>query len=251
MKFFTKVAGLAAVARLNEEALYAQVHTEIEGGDIRQGLWLKALSDSDGNELKAKAKYAKARVKSLKDEAAIAKVVLEEQEQKSRERKIHEEIRREQQKEKKAEAEKTKQENTSKQNQKNTAAEFKEKLGGQKGELDINAATQFLLQNNYEMEAWANGWEVRAPFSGFKERFANDDLLIKYVQKRLRRLSAEPSNDARAFDINKAKEFLSQHNYKIKSWANGWEVREPLGGRVRLRSDDDLIDYAESRCSLP
>ena len=82
MKFFTKVAGLAAVARLNEEALYAQVHTEIEGGDIRQGLWLKALSDSDGNELKAKAKYAKARVKSLKDEAAIAKVVLEEQEQK-------------------------------------------------------------------------------------------------------------------------------------------------------------------------
>jgi len=187
MKFFTKVAGLAAVARLNEEALYAQVHTEIEGGDIRQGLWLKALSDSDGNELKAKAKYAKARVKSLKDEAAIAKVVLEEQEQNSRERKIHEETRRQQQREKKAEAEKTKQENASKQNHKNTAAELKEKLGGQKGELDINAA----------------------------------------------------------------KEFLSQRNYKIKSWANGWEVREPLGGRVRLRSDDDLIDYAESRCSLP
>jgi|SaaInlStandDraft_1057018.scaffolds.fasta_scaffold120951_1 hypothetical protein len=179
MKFFTKVAGLAAVARLNEEALYAQVHTEIEGGDIRQGLWLKALSDSDGNELKAKAKYAKARVKSLKDEAAIAKAVLAEQEQVSREKKIHEEAYRQKQREENAKERKAKQERESK------------------------------------------------------------------------KRSSGPNGDERVLDIDQAKEFLLQRNYKIKSWADGWEIREPLGGRVRVHSDDELVEYAEGRNNLP
>jgi len=179
MKFFTKVAGLAAVARLNEEALYAQVHTEIEGGDIRQGLWLKALSDSDGNELKAKAKYAKARVKSLKDEAAIAKAVLAEQEQVSREKKIHEEAYRQKQREENAKERKAKQE---------------------------------------------------------RER---------------KKRSSGPNGDERVSDIDQAKEFLLQRNYKIKSWADGWEIREPLGGRVRVHSDDELVEYAEGRNNLP
>ncbi|MDA8646948.1 hypothetical protein N9L54_05910 [Porticoccaceae bacterium] len=78
MGFFNKARGILAAARLNEEAIYEQVYKEIEDGDIRQGLWLKVLSESDGDELKAKVRYAKARVKSIKDEANLALALGEE-----------------------------------------------------------------------------------------------------------------------------------------------------------------------------
>ena len=51
-----------------EEALYEQVALELSAGNIRQGVWLKALADNEGDELKAKAAYTKMRVSQLVNE---------------------------------------------------------------------------------------------------------------------------------------------------------------------------------------
>ena len=48
-----------------EEALYEQVASEISGGQIRQGLWLKATVESDGDDFKARAIYTRYRVEQL------------------------------------------------------------------------------------------------------------------------------------------------------------------------------------------
>jgi len=62
-----------AKSRLTEEILYAEVLREVEGGVRRDGLWAKALSDTDFDEAKAKSLYIKLRVQSLRDELNIAR----------------------------------------------------------------------------------------------------------------------------------------------------------------------------------
>lgn len=54
-----------------EEALYEQVASEISGGQIRQGLWLKATVESDGDDFKARAIYTRYRVEQLAGELAV------------------------------------------------------------------------------------------------------------------------------------------------------------------------------------
>ena len=55
---------------------------ELAEGDIRDGLWLKAITLSNGNELKAKSEYVKLRLASFKTEMtlAAARAVEEERE---------------------------------------------------------------------------------------------------------------------------------------------------------------------------
>jgi hypothetical protein len=60
-----------AASRLLEERLYAQVLDELERGIKRQGLWAKAIANSDGVESKAKSIYIKYRLQSMKDEAEL------------------------------------------------------------------------------------------------------------------------------------------------------------------------------------
>lgn len=48
-----------------EEALYEIVAAEIQRGEIRQGLWLKAMVESNSDDIKAKTQYAKLRVNQL------------------------------------------------------------------------------------------------------------------------------------------------------------------------------------------
>ena len=74
-----------------EEALYEQVANEIQAGDIKQGLWLKANVEADGSEQKAKSIYAKLRVSQLiRDyEAQEAEAAREIENQKIKE---HEEL---------------------------------------------------------------------------------------------------------------------------------------------------------------
>ena len=57
--------------RISEEMLYAEVLREIENGIRRDGLWAKALSQSNMQQDTAKALYIKLRVQSLKDEVEI------------------------------------------------------------------------------------------------------------------------------------------------------------------------------------
>ena len=67
----------SAVSRKIEEQLYEQVAREIASQWIVQGLWLKALTDANGNETLAKARYVKLRVQSLIDEYRITGVLRE------------------------------------------------------------------------------------------------------------------------------------------------------------------------------
>lgn len=52
-----------------EEALYEQIAQEILRGDIRQGLWLKATVDADGNDGRARVLYTRLRIAQVKGEA--------------------------------------------------------------------------------------------------------------------------------------------------------------------------------------
>ncbi len=52
---------------------------ELSEGKRRNGLWAKALANSDGNEEKAKSLYIQYRVQSIKDEAKIMESVAEEE----------------------------------------------------------------------------------------------------------------------------------------------------------------------------
>lgn len=51
-----------------EELVYEFIAHEIESGDVRKGLWTKALSETGWDEQKAKAIYVKMRFKSLEPE---------------------------------------------------------------------------------------------------------------------------------------------------------------------------------------
>jgi hypothetical protein len=59
------------LSRLIEEKIYEMVYQEMASGDRRDGLWLKAIQKSDGNEEKANSLYIEYRVQSIKDENEI------------------------------------------------------------------------------------------------------------------------------------------------------------------------------------
>lgn len=71
MGLFDDIKAKGAAYRLSEESLYAEALREIEAGQRRDGLWAKALSESDMDQSKAGAKYIKLRVISLKDEITV------------------------------------------------------------------------------------------------------------------------------------------------------------------------------------
>jgi len=80
MSFWKKVKLSAAADRLVEEKLYAEVLRELESGVRRDGLWAKALQNSQGDEQKANALYIGYRLQSIKDEAEISAVLIEQYE---------------------------------------------------------------------------------------------------------------------------------------------------------------------------
>ncbi|MGH8546648.1 MAG: hypothetical protein ACREX3_24145 [Gammaproteobacteria bacterium] len=64
----------------NDETYYAYAAEEIGSGQVRRGLWAKALADSGYDEQLARARYLKLRVKALKAEVAAADRLVREQE---------------------------------------------------------------------------------------------------------------------------------------------------------------------------
>ena len=67
-----------AKARLLEESYFNAVSNELENGIKRDGLWLKALTESNGDQEKAKAKYIKLRVQAMRDEDDIMQAAVDE-----------------------------------------------------------------------------------------------------------------------------------------------------------------------------
>ena len=59
-------------ARQFEEKVYEAVAKELESGVRREGLWLKAIADAEGDEAKAKARYIRYRAQAMLDEAQAA-----------------------------------------------------------------------------------------------------------------------------------------------------------------------------------
>ena len=57
----------------DEERLYERAADELASGEIRKGLWVKALSDVNGNEEAAKARYIKLRVAQYKDQITASR----------------------------------------------------------------------------------------------------------------------------------------------------------------------------------
>lgn len=51
-----------------DEAIYEFIAVELANSSVKQGLWTKALSDSDWDEAKAKAHYVKMRFSQLRNE---------------------------------------------------------------------------------------------------------------------------------------------------------------------------------------
>jgi len=79
MKIFNKKSNLeynanSANERLSEEFLFEQVAHEMDKGELRKGLWLKAFSEGDGDTNKAESIYVKLRIQSLIDEDVIAEL---------------------------------------------------------------------------------------------------------------------------------------------------------------------------------
>jgi hypothetical protein len=75
---FKKLKRASAAHRLLEEQLYKQVVQELAQGQRRDGLWGKALANSNGSKEKAEALYIQYRVQSIKDEIEISKALEEE-----------------------------------------------------------------------------------------------------------------------------------------------------------------------------
>lgn len=71
MSIFDDIKAKGAAYRLTQESLYAEALREIESGQRRDGIWAKALAESDMDQGKAGARYIKLRVQSLKDEVTL------------------------------------------------------------------------------------------------------------------------------------------------------------------------------------
>ena len=76
MGLFSKVKTNRSISRLEEERLYEYALTEVEGGEIRKGIWAKALSQSKGDDAAAKALYLEMRVQSIIDEGRVADALM-------------------------------------------------------------------------------------------------------------------------------------------------------------------------------
>lgn len=56
-----KLPSLNIAPSKTEESLFEQIAQELASGHVKQGLWTKALADSDWDEAQAKSRYVKMR----------------------------------------------------------------------------------------------------------------------------------------------------------------------------------------------
>ena len=57
------------ITRQFEEQVYEAVATELAAGVRKEGLWLKAFAEAQGDETRAKALYVRYRAQAMLDEA--------------------------------------------------------------------------------------------------------------------------------------------------------------------------------------
>lgn len=77
MGLFSSAKAKLAAQNLAEERLFQLAAEEIAANNIRPGLWAKAISEADGDDAKAKARYIKLRVDMMKAETDLESYVVE------------------------------------------------------------------------------------------------------------------------------------------------------------------------------
>lgn len=75
MGIFHNIKSALAVSRQTDEYFYAEALREIECGIRKDGIWAKAMAESDMDQGKAAARYIKLRVQSLKDEVTLQSTI--------------------------------------------------------------------------------------------------------------------------------------------------------------------------------
>jgi len=78
MSFFNQIKKRKIQSRIEDEDIYKQVVNEISNGVMKEGIWGKALSESNGDNEGAKSIYIKYRAQSLKNAKEISKYLNEE-----------------------------------------------------------------------------------------------------------------------------------------------------------------------------
>lgn len=68
MEFFQFMRDRGSPPSPTDELFYEFVASELANSMVKQGLWTKALSESDWNESKAKASYVRMRIAQLREE---------------------------------------------------------------------------------------------------------------------------------------------------------------------------------------
>jgi len=99
----------------------------------------------------------------------------------------------------------------------------------------------------------AVGWEVREPLGG-RARIGSLEDLVDYTKSKQFQNRQRAAADAKDVveesnpkSIEECAGVLAQLGYRLAKKAMGWEVREPLGGRARIGSLEELIDYTKSK----
>lgn len=96
MSIFSSAKAKLAAQKLAEEHLYELAAEEIANNQIRPGLWAKAIAESDGDDAKAKARYIKLRVETMKAESDLKGYASENSEKENAEMQRQEEKRQRQ-----------------------------------------------------------------------------------------------------------------------------------------------------------
>ena len=78
MKLFKKHKLQSSLNRVKEEQLYEYVGKELQQGIKREGLWLKAIAKSNGNESLVQSLYIEYRIQSMIDSAELTQNIFEE-----------------------------------------------------------------------------------------------------------------------------------------------------------------------------
>jgi hypothetical protein len=151
MSFFSSAKAKLAASKLAEEQLYAQAAEEVASGQIRQGLWAKALAEADGDETAAKGRYLKLRVEIMRAEAEVTdyarKQAAKEADQAAREA-----------------------------NQE--SARDRDSYSN-----EVEMARRFLYGEGYKLETFAGRFRVKDPAGGWAD-WKTEEELIEYAKER-------------------------------------------------------------------
>jgi curved DNA-binding protein CbpA len=117
----------------------------------------------------------------------------------------------------------------------------------------VEECTGALGQLGYRLAQKAVGWEVREPLGG-RARIGSLEELVDYTKSKQFQKRQRAAADAKGVVeesnstcVEECARVLAQLGYRLAQKAMGWEVREPLGGRARIRSLEELIDYTKSK----